>query len=390
MREKKPAAARTGDSTLTMGIAAGISGFLLLALLVHECGPGLASGGRSQRISSSSSEHPGGRPRRSGSDDARRPPAGEGRGIGGTESGNSKPGEIDSLSATDSDEVAGWGAPAIGAGAADRDLGIDGESLARQERRQQAVASVSDVLGHGRRPGGLGRPDPEAAEAPAPPAGDGWVDIVDDPVPAEEAPQDDEPILSFFDGSEAPPAVVPVIDEGVRVDSDGARFSADSEFAVPVSQLLDGAAGSVSFWVRPDGTVEPTTNASLVQLRSRYRFENRLQLWQNGPNVRLVFADDTGHEANVSFEAETWEPGEWRLVTANWGDGENALYVNGRLVGRARYEGAFHVLPDTLLHIGSNYAEDSLSLNGTINGFRVYDRPLTPEEIAALRARSPG
>ena len=82
-------------------------------------------------------------------------------------------------------------------------------------------------------------------------------------------------------------------------------------------------------------------------------------------------------------------PQEWRLVTATWGNGENALYINGELVGKSQYEGGFRIQPDTLLHIGSNYSEDPRSLTGTISRFRVYDRPLEAEEIAALPSEYP-
>jgi hypothetical protein len=153
-----------------------------------------------------------------------------------------------------------------------------------------------------------------------------------------------------------------------------------------VTGKLPDDHGSISFWVRPDGT---TDRASLAQLRSRYVYENRLQLWQDKGSIRLVFADSTGTESNLSYESDSWEPGEWRMVTVTWGDGQNALYINGDLAGASQYDGNFKILPDTLLHVASNYVEDSPSLEGSVNRFHVYDRPLTPEEVAAELSNYP-
>jgi hypothetical protein len=89
------------------------------------------------------------------------------------------------------------------------------------------------------------------------------------------------------------------------------------------------------------------------------------------------------------YSSPSWAPDEWRLVTATWGDGENALYINGELVGKQKFEGEFKVRNDTLLHIGSNYSEDPRSLNGTISQFRVYDRALEPDEISKLPSQYP-
>ncbi len=209
------------------------------------------------------------------------------------------------------------------------------------------------------------------------------------PAPPEQAPSADDPILSLFDPGEERTLGDPVVDNGVSVDSNAARFTSDSEFALAVGGALSGEGGSISFWVQPDGVAPDAGLASLVQLRSHYRFEDRVQIWQDGPNVRLVFADNSGHEANVSYETDSWAPDEWRLVTATWGDGQNALYIDGQLIGARHYQGGFQVQPDTILHIGSNYIAESRSLDGAISRFRLYDRSLTPEEIAALAQQYP-
>lgn len=198
-----------------------------------------------------------------------------------------------------------------------------------------------------------------------------------------------QPILSLFDGKGDALAADASIAKGVAFEEDGARFSPESELAIPMAGKITGEAGSISFWVRPESEHSDTENASLVQLRSHFEFADRLQVWKDGASVRMVFADSTGTESGATYASPSWAQDEWRLVEVTWGDGENALYVNGELAGKSQFEGQFRVRPDTLLHIGSNYSEDPRSLTGTINQFRVYDRMRDADEAGASVSQYP-
>jgi len=198
-----------------------------------------------------------------------------------------------------------------------------------------------------------------------------------------------EPVLTLFDEQQSGSEAEAVVNEGVRSDRDGALFNENSEFAVPVVGKLTGDAGTISFWVRPGADVEETTNSSLLQLRSRHEYENRLQLWQDGGKIRMVFADGSGTESGNAYEAPTWTADEWRQVTVTWGEGVNALYINGSLIGESKYEGGFNIKPDSMLHVGSNYANDSRSLNGAIQRVKVYDRRATSDEVAGFISKRP-
>ena len=213
------------------------------------------------------------------------------------------------------------------------------------------------------------------------------VDAIEDPLAEDD---EDQPVLSLFDGEDAAADIAEAsVEKNVNLDEDGARFSLDSELAIPMAGRITGDAGSISFWVRPEGDTADLGNASLVQLRSHYQFNDRLQIWKDGGSVRLVFADSNGQESGVMYVSDAWPSGEWRLVTTTWGNGENALYVNGLLAGKSQFEGEFNIRPDTLLHIGSNYSEDPRSLQGTVSQFHVFDRELDPEEISALPSEYP-
>ncbi len=225
--------------------------------------------------------------------------------------------------------------------------------------------------------------------APRAPADDWPEDAVDVAQPADQREPDEGEILTLFEGEPAVSQAEATIEKDVEIDDDGATFTVDSEYAVPMAGKMSGDAGSISFWVRPNGEMSDVDNASLVQLRSANEWANRLQIWKDGGNVRLVFSDGNGVETGSTYGSESWAPDEWRMVTATWGEGMTALYVNGEPAGTSQYEGGFTIRPDTLLHVGSNYRDDPRSLNGAVNQFRVYNRVLSPSEVASLSSRYP-
>lgn len=207
---------------------------------------------------------------------------------------------------------------------------------------------------------------------------------------AATAREPNEPVISMFNETkdQAIPDDGSILNKGVTTDDEGARFPKGSEFAMPVAGLISGDSGTISFAMRPDQDLAKDDNASLLQLRSRHVYENRLQLWQSGTNMNLVLADETGTEHGIQFKSEAWPKDEWRQVTVVWGDGQGELYVNGVLAGTTDYTGSLKILPDTQLHLGSNYPEDPGGDAGVINRFKVYDRALTQDEVAGLTSQA--
>lgn len=208
-----------------------------------------------------------------------------------------------------------------------------------------------------------------------------------DPANARE-PEPGE-VLTLFEGDAVTSQTEASVAKNVALDENTAEFTPESEYAVPMAGKLTGDSGTLSFWVKPNGETSSTDNASLVQLRSQYEWNNRIQVWKDGSNIRMVFADGTGVETGATYGSDAWPDDEWRQVTVTWGDRMNAMYVNGQLSGTAQYEGGFQILPKTLLHVGSTYPDSPSSLNGSVSSFRVYNRALTPDEVGALPQQYP-
>jgi hypothetical protein len=272
-----------------------------------------------------------------------------------------------------------------GVGGVEGDHGaIDGDAQAGGPEVRSGLADVPGLAGTtgeaANRGGGA------VARAPV----DDWpeeaVDVVQ---PGEQREPDAGEVLTLFEGDPALSQAEAAIEEDVKFEEDGAVFSSDSEYAVPMAGRLSGEAGSITFWVRPDGETSDIDNASLVQLRSQNEWANRLQIWKDGSNVRLVFSDGSGVESGASYGGDGWAADEWRMVTATWGEGMTALYVNGQLAGTSQYQSPFTIQPKTMLHVASNYRDDPRSLNGAVNQFRVYNRVLSPDEVSSLSSHYP-
>jgi hypothetical protein len=79
------------------------------------------------------------------------------------------------------------------------------------------------------------------------------------------------------------------------------------------------------------------------------------------------------------------QPGSWYNVVCMYHKGVTETYVNGRLVGSAKATSTAALLcPSAQIVIGGWWDNDPITLNGKLDEVRLYNRLLTPHEIATL------
>ncbi len=206
-----------------------------------------------------------------------------------------------------------------------------------------------------------------------------------DPSASDNSEQQDPVVSIPFDNTTLPDkGEAPIAEQGIAFDGHGATFATDSQLAIPDAANLTGDAGTVTFCLRPQWSGNEPTDASLVNLRTPNVFENRLQIAKNGQNLRLLMADNTGHEAGAALNISGWQPGENHLVTATWGQALTSLYVDGQLVDSGTYQGELQIAPGTPMYIGSDVPGGIAGAQGSLSNFQVYNRALTPEDVAGL------
>jgi hypothetical protein len=201
-------------------------------------------------------------------------------------------------------------------------------------------------------------------------------------------PDEQGPVLSIpFDNTTLPDKgyTGPIAEQGVTFDGHGATFSTDSQFAIPDAGNLGTAeTGTISFCLRPQwGGDETSTDASLVNLHTN-TFENRVQIAKNGQYLRLLIADNTGHETGAALSISGWQAGQNRLVTGTWGQALSSLYVEGQLVGSQTYQGDVQIPPGTPMYIGSDVPGGNPGARASLSNFQVYNRALSSDEVANL------
>jgi len=209
------------------------------------------------------------------------------------------------------------------------------------------------------------------------------------PPPAGRTDAAGPALVLSFDKSARPDAgdSAPIVEDGVSFEADGAHFAADAQFALPSDGNVDGAAGTISFWILPDWAGDDPGDASIVQLRDRHIWENRLQIFKNGPFMRFLFTDNSGIESGVGTNIRHWKRGEWHMVTATWGDGVTSLYIDGELVGDRTYDGELELNPGMPLYIGSNFPGDGPGARAALSNFQIFTRALTPDDVGVLLAQ---
>ena len=199
-----------------------------------------------------------------------------------------------------------------------------------------------------------------------------------------QASEDGLLLQMSFDKSTQPEKgdAAPLVEQGVTLDESGARFATNAQFAIPNAGNINGEAGTISFNVSPDWAGSDANLASLLQLRGD-TWENRLQIFKDGPYMRFLFTPDSGTESGAGTNIANWQPGEQHQITTTWGmtdSGEQmaSLYIDGHLAGQQTYQGQLHIQPNTPLFIGSDYAGQGPGAGGSIGSLKIYDHIVPP------------
>jgi len=162
---------------------------------------------------------------------------------------------------------------------------------------------------------------------------------------------------------------------------------------VPGSPVLEPAAGvTVSAWVKrsgpPGGFRYLIAKGAMKNASSCYAAS--YAIYAPGTGLRFyVWRATAGYVLSPSTPATVFD-GNWHHVAGTYDGATVRAYLDGAQVGNGtQAPGTIRYgLPDNDLRIGS-YGGDAgcgLPYNGGIDDVRIYNRALTPEEVAAIRA----
>jgi hypothetical protein len=384
----------TSDSNTWVPIVAGVLGLLAAGIAVRHCGssrspeavtgPQLASKARrpdNERggwIAQSGTENLGTERARSGTAGGM-----AGRGSGGS-GGGSEPDDVASAHG--------------GSGAVERDfrdtdtLDAGSDAIPVQPHLPPVDVSGGSVAApEGGAPPASGRDQAgkSSADKAAAPQTQEMAQATDSA--KASAPDDNGPVFSLpLDKSTQPDKgdTTPIIANGVTFDANGAHFSADAQLFIPSEGNVNPAAGTFTFWMLPDWAGDVESVFQILHLGAT-TWANRLDIFKDHVYLRLLMCPDSGFESGASANISGWNKGDRHMITATWGDGVVAMYIDGVSVGVSDYDGELDIGSSPPLFLGSGNPRVKEGANSNITNFQIYTRALGADEVAALFAQPP-
>ena len=136
--------------------------------------------------------------------------------------------------------------------------------------------------------------------------------------------------------------------------------------------------GSICLWFRP------TSLYNYNSILDNSVEANDWEMWVYGSG-EFAGRIQTGYVRGFWMEAMTWYhiAMTWRVNPENPDLIEQLLYIDGQLVASNQSE---WVDPGSTVYLGGGHSGND-DCNGTFDDFRIYDRPLTAEEIQQLASQ---
>ncbi|QNK59155.1 LamG-like jellyroll fold domain-containing protein [Paenibacillus sp. PAMC21692] len=151
-------------------------------------------------------------------------------------------------------------------------------------------------------------------------------------------------------------------------------------------QLSAGNTATVAAWIKPEsfrsGSGSSSRNGILGDSTADFSF----MLQDQG---RLVFQWDSGSAAYQTLQADaghSLSTGEWAHVAVTRDGASMRLYINGELVKQASNGWAANFVAYGDMILGRQLNLAARGFDGLIDDVRVYNRPLSDNEIALLAA----
>ena len=161
------------------------------------------------------------------------------------------------------------------------------------------------------------------------------------------------------------------------------QFDGNNDFVdtLPVGTIP--TTSTISLWIRPDsgggnqvfGSVENASGGK----------DGIILNWSpSAENVSAFYVESNNDQGAAIGVIGSVPVGQWTLVTYSWDPVNNVrLYINGQL----NSTGIFSTPPsshDRTLMFGKSILSQDLAFPGLLDDIRIWDRALSPEEVASI------
>lgn len=197
---------------------------------------------------------------------------------------------------------------------------------------------------------------------------------------------DDSAVVQDLSGSGCHGRIVNAVPEAGGVQGGCLRFDGRSAYIQAPFNPATGGQYAVSLWFKPaPESLANLSSCNLIAMNRRYQ----IGFNTNGPHYRFYsFSVNAGSYGYGALRADSGlfdlEPDRWYHVALVAEDGGAAFFFNGRPMGFV--SGAAANAGDRALLVGAldNGPGPRYFFPGLIDEVRLYNRPLTVEEVAEL------
>jgi len=156
------------------------------------------------------------------------------------------------------------------------------------------------------------------------------------------------------------------------------------------SRYLNRYAGTIEYWFQPFYDSSDRRFDSPMMGLSNQADQTVLQLAKTGNTLQFAMQDgNTWQGPTWAPSAAMWTANSWHHVAMTWGAPSGmALYFDGLWVGGVPYSGGIYVKNgmDAVglgnLYLSGSTANANYVQNATIDQFRIFDYPRSPQDIA--------
>lgn len=149
---------------------------------------------------------------------------------------------------------------------------------------------------------------------------------------------------------------------------------------------IDRARGTVCMWIKPHWAGDLYQNH--VFLQDDLPFEtgaNCLRLWHWCVGLARFDVRDEG-DRYITSPVKSWRAEEWHHLAATWDTSQGTgLYIDGHKAAARQFEYQSKPSPRLILG-GIPTGDDALA---TLDDLRIYDRPLTPDQVRRVASGRP-
>ena len=156
----------------------------------------------------------------------------------------------------------------------------------------------------------------------------------------------------------------------------GCRFAGNGKITIDSVRVPD--KGSWCIWARISPTADLTGQTSIIDA-------NGMGFYVLAGELHCAFYDGTSPLVGKTAPVQ----GKWMHLAVTWGNGERRFYADGNLVATVSYSGKPWAAKRTM-QLGTRWTGAERYFMGDIDELILYDRCLTPEEIAIVAAQAHG